>query len=107
MKLIGKDTRYLKTCRNTNENAKVSQRTGNAKETQAAACGRIASGNLLVCFRYPSGDSGNNLPRGGGPAKCIKEYKGKLRNTKEYPGIPRNTRNTKEYQGILKNTKEY
>ena len=50
-------------------------------------------------------------PGGGGDAaKCIKEYKGKLRNTKEYPGIPRNTRNTKEYQGILRNTrntKEY
>ena len=78
MKLIGKDTRYLKTCRNTNENAKVSQRTGNAKEAQAAACGRIASRNLLVCFRYPSGDSGNNLPRGrGGVQQSV------LRNTKE------------------------
>ena len=97
MKLIGKDTRYLKTCRNTNENAKVSQRTGNAKEAQAAACGRIASGNLPVCFRYPSGDSGNNLPRGGGPAKCIKEYNGKLRNTQEYQGIQGIPRNTKEY----------
>ena len=92
MKLIGKDTRYLKTCRNTNENAKVSQRTGNAKEAQAAACGRIASGNLPVCFRYPSGDSGNNLPRGGGPAKCIKEYKRKLRSTKGYEGTLGNTR---------------
>ena len=101
MKLIGKDTRYLKTCRNTNENAKVSQRTGNAKEAQAAACGRIASGNLPVCFRYPSGDSGNNLPRGeGGPAKCIKEYKG-------IPGIPRNTKEDQGIRGISRNAKEH
>ena len=48
------------------------------------------------------------------------EYQGIQRNTQEYAGIPRNTRNTKEYkeyqgiprntteyQGILRNTKEY
>ena len=43
----------------------------------------------------------------GGPAKCIKEYKGKLRKTKEYEGILRNTKEYKRIQGIPRYTKEY
>ena len=107
MKLIGKDTRYLKTCRNTNENAKVSQRTGNARKHRRRPVAELLTGT----FRFASGIlpaiPETICPGGGGPAKCIKEYKGKLRSTKEYEGILRNTKKYQGIQGIPRHTKEY
>ena len=67
-------------------------------------CFREPFGLLPVSFRRFRKQSARG---GGGPAKCIKDYKGKLSNTKEYEGILRNTKEYQGIQGIPRNTKEY
>ena len=55
---------------------------GNAKEAQAAACGRVASRNLPAYFHDPSGIL-ENSDKGVRKTRNAKEHK-EYTNTKEY-----------------------